>query len=99
MLSFLLLPGTCGTSTFGARDVSPGEVDDTVVDDAVIEAPRSVAASDDIVEELDRPGAPADSSCSSPLFGFASLAAQPARMSVAEASFRKGNAVFNRVSK
>src|SRR6476469_9757282 len=78
MLSFLLRPGTCGTSTFGARAVSPGVVDDTVVDDwATIDPARSVAVIDDAVDDVTRPGAPADSSCSSPLLGLASLAAQP----------------------
>ena len=79
MLSFLLRPATWGISIFGACAVSPGVVDDAapIVDDCAVVACATSSVVDDAVC-AERPGAPADSICSSPLFGLASFAAQPA---------------------
>lgn len=108
ILSFLLLPATCGTSTFGGRDVSVGEAKPATVDDA---AGPGAATVDDAAEPgaatvvdandaagdtpAERPNAPMDSICSSPLFGFASFAAQPPTAGPARMMARK-NVLFDR---
>src|SRR6266542_1320000 len=69
MLSFLSRPGTDGTSTFGARDVSAGALDEVVP-----EAATGVTAGVEDARDVIR-GCPAASAGSRAVVGFFSLAA------------------------